>query len=342
MVTNRPTINDVARAAAVSKGAVSFALNDRPGLAPATRSRILDVARELGWSPNVGARALSVSKSLAVGLVIARPPETLGADPFFPTFIAGVETVLSDEGYALLLQVTPRHDREGESYRRLADGRRVDGVFVTDLHVDDPRPAMLAELGLPAVIVGPDLGTGLWPAVGLDDAPPVVAAVEHLVTLGHRRIGHVGGPDHLVHGRSRRQAWANALRAAHLPEGPYREADFSAEGGARATRELLDDPRPPTAIVYANDVMALAGVSVAVGQGVSVPRDLSVTGYDDIELSAVTQPPLTTVRHDVIAWGRAAATRLLELIDDRPPTAVDLPQPRLVVRGSTATEREMQ
>ncbi|MDQ3664741.1 MAG: LacI family transcriptional regulator, partial [Actinomycetota bacterium] len=162
MVTNRPTINDVARAAAVSKGAVSFALNDRPGLAPATRSRILDVARELGWSPNVGARALSVSKSLAVGLVIARPPETLGADPFFPTFIAGVEAVLSDEGYALLLQVTPRHDREGESYRRLSDGRRVDGVFVTDLHVDDPRPAMLAELGLPAVIVGPDLGTGLW------------------------------------------------------------------------------------------------------------------------------------------------------------------------------------
>ena len=109
----RHTINDVAQAAGVSKGAVSLAFNNRPGIAPGTRERILAVARELGWTPNQRARALSVSRAFAVGLVMARPPETLRADPFFPSFIAGVEGELSEHGYALLLQVVvPEHDAE--------------------------------------------------------------------------------------------------------------------------------------------------------------------------------------------------------------------------------------
>ncbi len=332
---SRPTINDVARAAGVSKGAVSFAFNNRPGLAPETRERILSTARSLGWTPSSRARALSVSRALAVGLVMARPPETLRADPFFPSFIAGVESELTQHGYALLLQVVPEHDVEHESYRRLAEGGRVDGVFVTDLHVDDPRPALLAELGLPAVVVGPALGEAFWPAVGVDDGPGVTAAVEHLLALGHTVIAHVSGPATMVHGRSRRQAWSAALAAAGLPEGPCVETDFSAEAGAEATRTLLAADRPPTAIVYANDLMAIAGLAVATGSGLAVPGRLSITGYEDTELAAHVQPPLTSVSTDVIGWGRAAARRLLELVDGREPTPFPLPSPELVVRGST-------
>ena len=331
----RPTINDVARASGVSKGAVSFAFNNRTGLAPETRARILAVARDMGWTPSSRARALSVSRALAVGLVMARPPETLRADPFFPSFIAGVESELSRHGYALLLQVVPEHEGEQQSYRRLSDEGRVDGVFVTDLHVDDQRPALLAELGLPAVIVGPALPEAFWPSVGVDDGPGIVAAVEHLLAQGHTRIAHVSGPSRMVHGRSRRVAWAAALQAANLPEGPCVEADFSAEGGSAATRKLLDLADPPTAIVYANDLMAIAGLAVAAGRGIDVPGDLSVTGYEDTELAAHLQPPLTSVCSDVIGWGRAAAVRLLELIDQRPATDVQLPLPRLVVRGSS-------
>jgi LacI family transcriptional regulator, repressor for deo operon, udp, cdd, tsx, nupC, and nupG len=331
----RPTINDVARASGVSKGAVSFAFNNRTGLAPETRARILAVARDMGWTPSSRARALSVSRALAVGLVMARPPETLRADPFFPSFIAGVESELSRHGYALLLQVVPEHEGEQQSYRRLSDEGRVDGVFVTDLHVDDQRPALLAELGLPAVIVGPALPEAFWPSVGVDDGPGIVAAVEHLLAQGHTRIAHVSGPSRMVHGRSRRVAWADALQAANLPEGPCVEADFSAEGGSAATRKLLDLADPPTAIVYANDLMAIAGLAVASGLGIDVPGDLSVTGYEDTELAAHLQPPLTTVSSDVIGWGRAAAVRLLELIDQRPATDIQLPLPRLVVRRSS-------
>jgi LacI family repressor for deo operon, udp, cdd, tsx, nupC, and nupG len=331
----RPTINDVARVAGVSKGAVSFALNNKPGVATATRTRILDVARDLGWTPSARARALSASRSFAVGLVIMRPPETLRSDQFFISFIAGLETVLSAQGHLLVLQVVPDHDREHQSYRRLADEGRVDGVFVTDLFVDDTRPALLTEIGLPAVIIGPPLRDESWPAVGIDDAPGIMAAVEHLVALGHTRIAHVAGPSYMVHGRSRRLAWSAALQQAGLPDGPCIEADFSAESGAAATRQLLDLDEPPTAIVYANDLMAMAGLSLAVARGIRIPTDLSITGYDDTEIAAHLQPPLTTVTNDAIGWGRAAATRLLELINQEPPTTVALPPVRLVVRGST-------
>jgi DNA-binding LacI/PurR family transcriptional regulator len=330
----RPTINDVATAAGVSKGAVSFALNDRPGLAPHTRTRILAVAAQLGWTPSPRARALSVSKALAVGLVVARPPEVFRADAFFPAFISGLESVLSEHGHALLLMVAG-HDDDDATYRRLATEGRVDGVFVIDLQVDDPRPALLAELGLPAVVVGPSLPDDPTPTLGVDDAPGIRAAVEHLIGLGHTRIAHVSGPQSMVHGRTRRTAWAQALADAELPEGICVEADFSAESGATATRTLLDLAEPPTAIVYANDLMAMAGLSLAVSRGIPVPAALSLTGFDDTEISAHLQPSLTTVSVDVVAWGRAAARRLLELINGLDPTPVDLPPARLVLRAST-------
>lgn len=335
----RPTINDVARAAGVSKGAVSFALNNKPGVAPETRKRILDVARDLGWTPSAHARALSTSQAFAVGLVIMRPPETLRSDKFFISFISGAETVLAEEGFALLLQVVPDPQREHLAYRRLAEAGRVDGVFVTDLFVDDVRPALLAEIGLPALVIGPPQDDRGQPAVGIDDAPGITAAVDHLIALGHTRIAHVAGPDFMVHGRSRRDAWSAAIERAGLREGPCIEADFSAEAGAAATMALLDLADPPTAIVYANDLMAMAGLSLAVARGLDVPGDLSITGYDDTEIAAHMQPPLTTVTSDAIAWGRAAAIRLLELIRQEPPTATVLPPAQLIIRGSTGPAR---
>jgi DNA-binding LacI/PurR family transcriptional regulator len=331
----RPTIADVARAAGVSKSAVSFALNNRPGVAAGTRDRILSTARELGWTPDSKARALSVSKALAVGLVIARTPETLRSDPFFPSFIAGLETVLSARGYSLLLHLVTEAQREEEVYRRLGSEGRVDGTFVTDLRVDDPRPALLAELGLPAVIIGPALAEPFWPAVGVDDAPGITETVEHLVALGHRRIAHVSGPLDSVHGRSRADAWSAALAKAGLPRSRCVEADFSAQSGVQATRELLETGEPPTAIVYANDLMAMAGLSWVASRGVRVPQDLSITGFDDTEIAAHLQPALTTVSMDVVTWGATAATRLLELLDGREAAQIDLPPARLVVRDST-------
>ena len=308
-------------------------------MSPATRERILGAAADLGWLPSHRARALSTSRAGAVGLVMARDAELLGADPFFPPFIAGVESVLAQHGSALVLQVVPGTRSEASAYRRLAAAGRVDGVFLTDLRVRDRRPPLMREIGLPAVTLGRAGGSDGLPAVILDDRPGIRAAVEHLAGLGHRRIAHVAGPPGFVHGAARRAAWAGALRAAGLPPGACVVGDFTAASGAKATHELLDGEAPPTAIVYANDLMAVAGLSVAAARGLAVPDQLSVVGFDDIELVAHLVPPLTTVRADVLAWGRAAATTLLATVERpaAPPSDVSLPPAQLVLRGSTAT-----
>lgn len=344
-MAQRPTIADVALTAGVSASAVSFAVNGRPGVSTQTRQRILAAADTLGWAPSSGARALSRSRADAVGLVMRRPPSLLSSDPFFPAFISGVESELEQRGHALLLQVVSDPAAEADRYRQLVRRGRVDGVLLTDLRVHDDRIPLLAELGLPAVTLGRPDGPSPVPAVVLDDRAGITAVVDHLVALGHARVALVSGPPEYVHVRHRRDAWARALRRHGLSRGPVVTADFTAAGGAAATRRLLARPDRPTAVVFLNDTSAIGGIGAAVEAGLRVPEDLSVTGFDDIELAAAIRPALTTVRGDVVAWGRRATRVLLDLIDRGAGTGhgdrrddldAELPPARLVVRASTA------
>ncbi|HWM07478.1 MAG TPA: LacI family DNA-binding transcriptional regulator [Actinophytocola sp.] len=336
MTARRPTIADVARHAGVSKGAVSFALNNRAGVSEQTRKRILDSAAELGWSPNHRARALSTSRAFALGLVVARDAELVGADPFFPTFIAGVEKVLAERDQALVLQVVTSPAAEEAGYRRLARDGRVDGVFLVDLRRDDPRIALLEEIGLPAVTLNrPDVPTP-FPSVTLDDRPGIAAAVGHLAGLGHTAIAHVAGPEEFLHALARRRAFDAAMADAGLPPGEVVPGDFTAAGGRAATHRLLAGRNRPTAIVYANDVMALSAIAVAAELGIRIPDDLSITGYDDTDLAGYVHPALTTVRADARGWGEVAARTLLELIEGHAVADTALPPAELVLRRSTS------
>lgn len=334
-MATKPTISDVAARAGVSKGAVSFALNDRPGVSVQTKARILAAVQELGFSPSHTARALSSSRTLSLGLVLARRPEMLRADPFFPPFIAGVEKILAPVDMSLIMRFVPDDQAETVAYTELANGR-ADGVIITDIRRRDPRPALLQRLGLPAVTLNRPSRTGATPAVCLDDSAGVTAALEHLIALGHRHIAHVGGPGHYQHVTRRRRLWTDALAAAGLPAGRFVETDFTAAGGAAATGELLTDGQRPTAILYASDLMAVAGMAEAYRRGLSIPGDLSVIGFDDTELSAYLHPPLTTVRTDAFGWGQAAATALLAQLAGEPTTDVHLPPATFVLRESTA------
>ncbi|MCS5735927.1 LacI family DNA-binding transcriptional regulator [Herbiconiux daphne] len=336
----KATINDVAKAAGVSKGLVSFALNDRPGVSAENRDRIRDIAQALDYRPSVSARSLSTRTSYALGLVIARDPEILGADPFFPSFIAGVERVFLHEGRALVLSVVGDEQHEATVYRTLAADARVDGVFLTDLRHDDPRIPLLHELGMPAVTLGrPEGGAGSeprpFPVVTLDDTPGIVAVTQHLIDLGHRRIAHVIGPHRMLHASRRNAAFAQTLAAAGLPADLVVETDFTAEQGASATGRLLDLADRPTAIVYGNDPMAIAGIGLAHERGLRLPDDLSITGFDDSELARYVYPALTSVRTDPLRWGEAAARVLLQLVAEGSAADVDLEPARVVTRAST-------
>ncbi|HEY3559430.1 MAG TPA: LacI family DNA-binding transcriptional regulator [Kribbella sp.] len=330
----RATIGDVAARAGVSKSTVSFVVNDRPGVSATARDRVLRAAEALGWQPNARARALSRNRTQAVGLVIRRDPELLSTDPFFPQFMAGVEIGLAAHDYSLVLQVVGDEQSERAAYQRFARESRADGVFLTDLRLHDPRPQEVRELGLSAVVVAPE-GTDPGPTIGMNDDAGVRRAVHHLHSLGHQHIAHVMGTAGYVHTEARRRAWQNALEELGLPTGTVVTADFTGASGARATHELLDLPHPPTAIVYGNDLMAIAGISAATDRGLRVPDDLSVVGFDDIPLAPYAVPSLTTVRQNVVAWGTAAARALVALVEGNEPPTIDLPPVEFIVRGST-------
>lgn len=330
-----PTINDVARRAGVSKGLVSLVVNDRPGVAPATRERVRRAAEELAWRPHVPARTLSTQTSYALGFVLRRDPLIVAADPFFPAFMAGVESVLAEEGRVLVLSVVGDEAGEERAYRTLAEDHRVDGVFLTDLRHADRRVGLLRRLGVPAVLVGRLDGSAPFPSVILDDAAGVAAAVDHLVGLGHRDLAYVAGDPALLHARHRRQAFEDAVTAHGLTSAAIVDTDFTMAAGAEATAALLRRPRRPTAVVYANDPMAIAGLGVLQEAGLDVPGEMSVVGFDGTELARHTHPSLTTIRSDPQQWGATAARTLLALAATGSAEDVELPAARLVPAGST-------
>ncbi|WP_066375543.1 LacI family DNA-binding transcriptional regulator [Herbidospora mongoliensis] len=309
----RPTIGDIARQAGVSKGAVSYALNGQPGVSESTRQRILAIADEIGWRPNSAARALNGARANAIGLALCRPARILGMEPFFMELISGLEAELSARDFALMLQVVGDHPSEIAVHQRWWGEGRIDGAFLVDLHVNDPRVPVMEDLGMPVVVIGDPSGSGSLMSVWSDEGAPVRETVDYLVALGHRRIARIAGLPKLVHTTLRDQEFGRAC--AGLDDCPVVHTDYTGEQGARATRRLLSSRVRPTAIVYDNDIMAVAGLSVAQEMGLTVPADLSIVAWDDSPLSQVVRPPLTALTRDIPAYGAQAARQLLGLID---------------------------
>ena len=230
-----------------------------------------------------------------------------------------------------MLQVVPDRDAEVEAYRRWWAERRVDGIFLIDLRIEDKRVLVLEELGLPAVVIGGPGHHGRLPAVWSDDASAMAMVVEYLAALGHRRVARVAGPARMLHTELRTQAFGEVAERLALES-----ADYSPEQGAQATRRLLSGSARPSAVIYDNDVMAVAGTSVAHEMGVAVPGDLSIVAWDDSVLCEIVHPPLTVLSRDIMAYGARAAERLLALLDGESVGDFEDAMPRLITRGSTA------
>jgi DNA-binding LacI/PurR family transcriptional regulator len=301
---------------------------------PSTRRRILAIAAELGWSPDLRARSLRTNRSFALGLV--RDTAVSPGDSFFPAFIAGVERGLSPAGQALVLASASAGQNEADTYRKLASERRVDGVILTDLRAADERLALIAALGLSAVTVGQPDTNSPFPAIPIDAAAGVEAMVDHLVGLGHRSLAHVAGPPTLLRERRRRTAFERACATGGVACRVI-DTDSSPREGGEATRRLIFDPATrPTAITYSNDRMALAGIGVAQRWGLSVPRDLSIAAFDESDIAGWLYPSLTSVEIDAEEWGALAARTLLAAIAGSELADTELAQARLVARESTA------
>jgi DNA-binding LacI/PurR family transcriptional regulator len=301
-----------------------------------TRTRILRAAQELGWRPSGPARALTHARAGAVGLVLARQSDYLEVDDFFGRFLAGVERTLTAHDYALLLQVVPPESHDDlAAYRRLITSARVDGMLLTDMVLDDPRIELLAESELPAVVAGSPWGSCPFPVVETEHARGMSQLVEHLIGAGHRSVAFIGGDPAYEHVAARRWEWMNTMRDAGLDPGLSASVVPEDNAGRAATTRMLRAPRRPTAIIYTSDLLALAGLSVASEQGLAVPGDVSIAGFDDSPLASLSSPPLTTVSVDHIGFGEAAAAALLAEIDGTVRPAFEPAEPQLVVRSST-------
>lgn len=334
----RVRLVDVAHAAGVHTGTASRALNPatRDKVGRQTVRRVERAAERLGYVPNVMARALRTQRSYFVALVV--PDIT---NPLFPPIARGAAHVLGRRGYTLVLTDT-NNDVEAESAQVQAmRARGVDGFIVATARLSDPMLDGLVEAAVPVVLVNRYTAAGAQAYVGGDDRRGIELCVDHLVELGHRRIVHLAGPLDTSTGRERASAFRQAMQAHRLPvtSGSVRLAQaVTAEAGLATTRRLLANNRAFTAIVAANDLLALGAIDALREVGLECPRDVSVTGLNDAAFLDRMSPQLTSVRLPLHEMGAAAATTVLELIEGsrRVPATRTLLPVEFIVRASTA------
>lgn len=336
------TLKALARLAGVHPSTVARVLNGDPQqrVSEDVRERIIALAEEHGYRPNRLARALRLKRSHVIGTLI---PDI--ANPFFAMLFRGIEDALAPRDFSVILANTDDDPAREQRSLDMLRGRQVDGLILATARRQDAAIAALAAEGFPFVMVNRHTDLLQASAVIPDDYNGAIAAVDHLVALGHRRIAHIAGPDGISTGHKRRLGYAEALQRHALPidpaliaTGSYREA-----GGYEAMRALLALPQPPTAIFAVNDLAAAGALRALREAGLRVPRDISIVGFNDLSLVAQTTPRLTTLHVPLHAMGVAAAESLLSALGGRTtsPQLMALPV-ELVCRESTGPLRGRQ
>lgn len=313
------TIYDVAKVAGVGISTVSRVLNDSAQVSPATRRKVLETIEVLGYKPNLMARNLSRVHVRSVGVVLSYLNS-----PFQMTVLEGIEQTLSSAGYNLIIFNLDSHKRRESVLETLSDGRRTDGLIVVSFGVDEGVRERFQRYNIPIVVV--DYYDQAIPSVFVNNVYGGYIATQHLINLGHRRIGYIqdhfdppNGPQGNWPGLDRRRGYMQALQEAaiemdlSLIEGGWGHSRF---GGQQAAHALLNRPLPPTAIFAASDILALGVLEYARAQKLHIPQDLSLIGFDDIDIASFAD--LTTVRQPVKQMGQEAAQMILTLMADLP------------------------
>lgn len=334
-MTRRITLKDVAREAGVHVSTASRALNPATSAVvnPETLSRVSDAARRLGYRPHPLARGLRTNQTMSIGMVI---PDV--ENPLFGPIVAGAESVLVEEGYSVLIGNADRGPDQAESVVADMLERHVDGLILATASRHNAQMNGADGLGVPVVLVNRTVDDESVPSILGDDRAGIGLAVRHLADLGHERIGHVAGPSWVSTGAGRREAFLHWMDEVGLKAPPevVEEAEwYQVEPGHNAARALLDRVPDLTAIVAANDLLGLGCYRAIADRGRRVGTDVSVTGYNDIPLLDMMQPPMTSVRVPYREMGSRAAATLLSLIaGEDSPGIIHLP-PSLAVRAST-------
>jgi DNA-binding LacI/PurR family transcriptional regulator len=334
------TIRDVAKLAEVAPSTVSRVIANSNRISQRTKNKVYEAMEELGYHPNYNARSLAVKTTKCIGIIMPRSTDQAFLNPFFPEVIRGISVRANEKGYALFLSTGSNEEEQMQAVVNMVQGRRVDGVISLYSRIDDPLLDYLQKQNFPFVMVGkPFKEENNVSYVDNDNILAAKEVTEHLLELGHKRIGFVGGELDFVVTRDRLHGYCEALQEAHIPfdESLSIQQPFLQEGGYRAMNKLLQLPNAPTALVVVDDIMALGVISALNEMGISVPDLVSVASINDVPIAKLSSPPLTSVNIGIYQLGYQATDKLLQWIQtdeaDLVPTIV---KHELVLRNSTA------
>ena len=328
------SIKDVARLAQVSISTVSHVVNATRFVSNDARKRVEDAIRELGYVPSAVARSLKSNSTKTLGMLIPNC-----TNPYFAEIVRSVEDHCFGAGYTLILCNTDDEPHRQSVYLQVLSERRVDGLIIISTGNDCELRALLDGLTIPAVLLDREIQDMPCDLVESANEQGAILATQHLLALGHHRIACIAGPADLNASTQRIQGWRRALADTGRPQDStdiLLHGNFSSQSGFDAMQSLLRLPQRPTAVLVCNDLMGLGALSAAHQAGVRIPQDMSLVGFDDIELAHFASPPLTTIAQPKQRMGELAVDMLLERIQSkRSQTRQVLLQPTLVVRAST-------
>ncbi|MDH7487061.1 MAG: LacI family DNA-binding transcriptional regulator [Anaerolineae bacterium] len=336
------TIYDVAKEAGVSTATVSKALSNTPYVSEETRARVLAVVERLNYVPSLAARGLTKARTYIIGLVIPYVSDYLFSDPHLLEFIRGVEQEANARDYNLLLATARAPSEAASAYQRLLRTQYVDGAVLVAVRRGEPDSLGVGKMDYPCVALGYHSPYGPDNTVHADDRQGALKAVRHLLDLGHRGIGVISGPPPLTAVEERLAGYRLALaeRGVACDEGWFVQGDFTPESGFQAAAILLERCPQLTAIFCINDRMAMGAIQRLRAEGLRVPDDIAVVGFDDIPSAALFEPPLTTVRQPALEMGRIAAHKLFQLIGREIESFESIVLPaELIVRASSGNAR---
>ncbi len=327
----RITIDEIARLAGVSKTTVSRVLNHKPDVKPETRELIMSLIAKYGYQPNAFAKAISSQKSHTVGLIIPYKADYVFSNPFYSEVIRGVSTVTAGRGYHLLLCYT--HE---ENYVDIYKQKRVEGFIIMSpgsIHRDIIRK--LTQLEAPFVTTSKVSGVDHTNYVDIDNFYGASLAMEHLISLGHRKIGFIGGPEFLTSSADRMSGYLTVLKKYRIPvdESLIKRSDGSIESGYHNMLELLTTGI--TAVFVFCDIVAMGAVKAVKEKNIKIPSGISVVGFDDIPMAQILEPALTTIRQSAYKKGESAANMLIDLVEGKEVAGNRILPLDLVVRKST-------
>ena len=332
-----PTLEEVAALAGVSRATVSRVVNGSPKVLPDTVAAVEQAILQLGYVPNRAARALVTRRTDSIAIVVPEPDSRVFSDPFFAGMLSGVSRTLAPTSSQLVLLIEPAPEPTGVDDQRLLRylrGGHVDGAIIISHHGRDNVLQELAQLPLPIVFSARPLGVDVPVAsVDVDNVAGARTGVEHLLSIGRRKIATIAGPLDMTAGIDRLTGYQEVMKEAGLPA-MIAYGDFTADGGEQATLRLLDEHPDLDGLFVASDLMATAALRVLSQRGRRVPADVAVVGFDDSVLATTTTPKLTTVRQPVEQLGARLAQILLAKIAGADLTSPEIYDTELIVRDS--------